>query len=142
MYMVTTLLAHGKVLYVGTMGGVVAMFDSMTQQLLSRLTWHNGKVRYLLVLPDQTKACICAEVPLERQTGGRGRATTAATHHQTSPATSAASPQHHSTLNSSTSYPLIASIGNGRRRYLAHEQPQERGRERGGEDVALLVWQS
>ena len=128
-YNVTTLLAHGKTLYVGTMSGIVALLDSETGHLLSCLAWHTGKVRFLLALPDTLRACISAEVPLDRSTTGRGKIS---------------SPSHNSSDAVSSSNPLIASIGNGRSRYSAVDQQvssRTRDRFRVHDDVTLLVWQ-
>ena len=108
------------------MSGIVALLDSETGQLLSCLAWHTGKVRFLLALPDTLRACISAEVPLDRSTTGRGKT-------------------HNSSDAVSSSNPLIASIGNGRRRYSAVDQQvssRTRDRFREHDDVTLLVWQS
>lgn len=132
-YNVNTLLAHDKVLFAGTMSGVVAMFDSMTRQLLSHLSWHSGKVRFLLALPDRIRACICAEVPLERKTGGR----------TTSPPPSPSIATSCDCVPLSRGRPLIASIGNGRRRYTAtNELEASYEKSQAHEDITLLVWQS
>lgn len=128
----TSLLAQGRKLFVGTLSGLVAVFDSQSFGLIARYSWHEGKVRSLLHLPEQVKTCICAEVPLmeeyqTRTSAGSGKST------------------HHDVC-------LIASIGNGRVKYGNEEKKDLENSigqsrrftwmTRNHEDINLLLWHS
>ena len=45
----------------------MGMVDSETCAVLRVFTWHQGKVRTLLVMPREVEACLCAEVPIVDQ---------------------------------------------------------------------------
>lgn len=134
---VNTLLAEGRRIIVGTHDGLVAIFDTESKHLLACYNWHEDKVRSLLVLPEQIRKSICAEVDINSKEDDSGE--TLATN--TQPANSQYIPN---TLNDG---PLIASIGNGRhrlstsRRSYGISRPQTRAT-RADQDITLLLWHS
>ena len=147
-YQVTSLLAQGRRLYVGTVSGLVAVFDSLTYNLLTHFLWHKGKVRSLLLLPEEIKACVCAEVAFK---GSENKPAFSNFERRGS----------HSSLGSLQDNPLfmpnpggklsmVASIGNGRRRYSCISKAErssslKRSMTTGvpvRDDVTLLLWNS
>ena len=140
---VTSLLAQGRRLYVGTLSGIVAAFDSQSLGLIARYSWHEGKVRSLLVLPEQVKSCLCAEVPLK--TESKQQHIPIATRHVNNKCYMS---------NSGYDLELIASIGNGRIKYNCTEEKKDLENSmsfhsrhfswmnKSHEDITLLVWHS
>lgn len=61
---VTSLLGHENQLYVGTLHGIVEVYDSESGDLLLQLSLHAGKVSRMLKLPAEVHQCICAELLL------------------------------------------------------------------------------
>ena len=152
-HQVNTILAEGRRLIVGTLDGLVAIFDSETRVVLSRFNWHEEKVRSLLLLPEQIRPSICAEV---------GISSTKSSSKDTPSSTNSGKPKTEQSLTTNTSdeephlknelflpnstaeTPLIASIGNGRRRMKIDEKIRQKGRgiTRYSEDITLLIWHS
>ena len=119
----------------------MAIFDSLTRTLLSSYRWHEEKVRSLLILPEQIKPSICAEVGVasdqSRDRDGLMR--------YSSYVKSSSADNKLYMPNKCSDGPLIASIGNGRRRMNVNETtPTKRRYTRGAEteDITLLLWHS
>lgn len=147
---VTSLLAQGRRLYVGTISGTVAVFDSQSFGLITNFTWHKGKVRTLLLLPEQVKSCVCVEVPFgveeDKVTRERSRS-----HIKSSLQTNSCFVQ-----NTNCNLSLVASIGNGRLKLVTEsktdttENSSTRSSRRAttlsmsvmNEDINLLIWHS
>ena len=144
---VTSLLAQGRRLYVGTLSGIVAVFDSMSFGLITQFSWHEGKVRSLLLLPEQIKACVCAEVPIveskDKTLSNQLRRCLSV------PLSQVINPCF--VPNIGTELSLVASIGNGRLKLLTKEEKEEVNMQpsrrftwmtRAHEDITLLMWHS
>ncbi len=119
----------------------MAIFDSLTRTLLSSYRWHEEKVRSLLILPEQIKPSICAEVGVASD---QPRDKDGLTRYSSYVKSSTADNKLYLPNNCSDG-PLIASIGNGRRRMTIHEAtPTKRRYTRGAgeEDITLLLWHS
>ena len=148
-YQVASLLGQGRRLYVGTVSGLVAVFDSMTYNLLTHFLWHKGKVRSLLLLPEEIKACVCAEVPFKGSESSKPAFSNF--ERRVSHATLAGSVQDNPLFmpNPGGKLAMIASIGNGRRKYSCAPKPEKNSsltRSLTGasvrDDVTLLLWNS
>jgi serine/threonine protein kinase/ankyrin repeat protein/GTPase SAR1 family protein len=126
---VTSLLAHGRRLYVGTLTGTVAVFDSLTCGLVTWFSWHQGKVRTLMLLPEEVKTCVCGEIPINE---GRRESQHALVSENS----------NHSTDNDHMEASLLASIGNGRTKLLTNQSPPRRMTRTNNEDITLLLWNS
>ncbi len=150
-HQVSTILAEGSRLIVGTLGGLVAIFDSETRHLLSRLNWHQEKVRTLLVLPNQIKPSICAEIGITMETSSPSNTfppdekRSSCAGNTTSTSSNGINKQF--ITSKTTQGPLLASIGNGRRRmnvnnnnYTRQHLQRPRINTRVGEDISLLIW--
>lgn len=146
-HQVTSLLAQSRRLYVGTLSGIVAIFDSMSFGLITQFSWHEGKVRSLLLLPEQIKACVCAEVPI---VGSKDRALSSQLKRSLSvPSSRVINPCF--IPNVGTELSLVASIGNGRLKLLTKEEKEEANTQpsrrftwmsHAHEDITLLMWHS
>ncbi len=150
------MVAKGVKLFVGTSGGVVGVFDSESVELLNVFSWHNEKVRTLLVMPKEMEACICNEIPFEsdhQNLAAKGPK------FQRGMSAFAYLENQHCIHNDEPDAVMLMSIGNGRRRYQVSEQSkQDRikifndaqhsiGRrptsmDKLGEDIVLLQWRS
>ena len=62
---VTAMIAAKTKIFVGTSGGKVAVLNSETKTFLVTYSWHEGKIYKLLLLPEESKPCICAEIPFK-----------------------------------------------------------------------------
>ena len=62
---VTTMTTVGKKIIVGTVSGEVVILNSEDMNILAACFWHKGEVEALLVIPEEVKPCICAEIPFE-----------------------------------------------------------------------------
>lgn len=154
-YQVTTLLAQGRRLYVGTVSGTVGVFDSQSFGLITNFTWHRGKVRTLLLLPEQVKGCVCAEVPkeeneLKREETLRLRSLLSSKTPSTTNITNTCFID-----NANANLSLVASIGNGRLKLIPEtggvdmeSSVVKRKRQTRlsmsfiNEDINLLIWHS
>ena len=142
----TTLTCDAHKLFVGMSAGIIAIFNSETVDLLKCFSWHDKKIRNLLVLPKQIEPCICAETPfldqdhvtvssssLEAQTTtpslGANAKREGATEDFSSNECFVPNPDPYSVM--------VASVGNGKVGYSV--QVQERSR---AEEVVLLTWKS
>jgi hypothetical protein len=138
-FQVTSLVASGRKILVGTTSGVVGIFDSETRSLLNALHWHKDKVRTLLVMPKEMEPCICSEIPLpekeEDSTHTSGVATPTTGSENSHGKTSRRPPKVQRGIsqfsyldnqfqihNPEPDAVMITSIGNGRRRYHVHKK--------------------
>ena len=133
---VTALTASGKKVIVGTDFGTVGIIDSEFGTVLHCLQWHAEKVRTLLLMPHQMEPCICSEIPLpEVDTPSFSKL-----HRQSRNVSDFSSePELVSLVENPYSLPneephrtMVASIGNGRKRFIDEGTT--------GNDVRLLVW--
>lgn len=148
-HQVNTLVADGRHLVVGTLDGLVAIFDSETRSVYARYSWHEEKVRSLLILPEQIRPSICAEVDISSKKTAINSSQKDKLSKFSSFVVNEPNSVSHNKLcidNKNSNGPLIASIGNGRRRmnvsktYSAHQRP--RTYTRVSEDITLLIWHS
>lgn len=63
---INAILAAERKIFVGTSCGKVVVLNSETKMFLVAYSWHEGKIDKLLLLPDETKPSICAEIPLNK----------------------------------------------------------------------------
>ena len=121
---VSSLLASGQYVYVGTTVGVIGVWSSEDAKMLECFHYHERKVRMLLKMPLQVSPCVCPEVPF---------------------------PKDKENINDDSVYNnsshLITSIGNGRKRLLPHSSSTsdkrrlQVGPQRRDDDICLLTWQ-
>lgn len=138
------MLAEGRRVIVGTHDGLVAILDTESRDLLACYNWHEDKVRSLLILPEEIRRSICAEVDINlKEDDSLGTALPV----------NSSSPISHPTNglfvpNTLVNQPLIASIGNGRhkmntRRNQRNSRPRANTRASGADqDITLLLWHS
>ena len=139
---VTSLLAQGRRLYVGTVSGIVAIFDSMSFILITHFSWHEGKVHSLLLLPEQIKACVCAEVPIVES---KDRTLSSPLKRCLSVPSSSQVTNPCFVPNIGTELSLVASIGNGHLKLLTKEEKKEANVQPlrcFRKDITLLMWHS
>ena len=137
---VTSLLAQGRRLYVGTVSGIVAIFDSISFGLITQFSWHEGEVHSLLLLPEQIKACVCAEVPIVES---KDRTLSSPLKRCLSVSSQVTNPCF--VPNIGTELSLVASIGNGHLKLLTKEEKEEANVQPlrcFRKDITLLMWHS
>ena len=113
--MVSSLLASGQFVYVGTSVGVIGVWSSEDARLLQKFHYHMHKVRMLLEMPLQVSACVCPEVPFLKDSD-------------------------YGDIKGSR---LITSIGNGHRKLLLHAgstSDSSHLQPRHDDDICLLTW--
>ena len=135
-------MTNQDLVYVGTISGYVVVLDSETVSLVTHYSWHEGKVRSLLLLPDNIKHCLCVEAPPITDRGGNKKPAAAFKFPKRqfgevySPMPAATHECYKPNLLAESN--LIASIGNGRRKLAvtaAKDQKQNK-------DITLLMWHS
>ena len=148
-HQVSTLLAQGRKLFIGTLSGVVAVFDSQSRSLITRYNWHEGKVRTLLPLPKQIKPCICAEVSMNTKQLDSSKVPKQLGRFVSHTVDRSTHDNPCYLPNEMDSTDLIASIGNGRRKMIVKEEGKPTKRFRShtwvperDEDITLLMWHS
>ena len=63
---VTAMTTAGKKIIIGAASGEVVILNSEERSVLAYYSWHKGEVEALLVMPEEIKPCICAEIPFEQ----------------------------------------------------------------------------
>ena len=109
---VSSLLASGPFVYVGTTVGVIGVWSSEDATLLQILHYHEHKVRMLLEMPLQVSPCVCPEVPFPKDNANDD-------------------------IRDSR---LITSIGNGHKKLLLHSSTTSDSRQRHDDGICLLTW--
>ena len=64
---ITCLLGCSGQIYIGTTEGTVIILSTEDGRLLKKFSLHANQVRVLLELPQIIKPCICAELPIEKE---------------------------------------------------------------------------
>lgn len=133
---VTALIASGKKVVVGTDFGTVGIIDSETGTVLHCLQWHTEKVRTLLLMPTEMEPCICSEIPLPESESSSFSQVHKSIVRQpqitVDPEFVSLVENPYSVPNSEPERTMVASIGNGRRQFIAEDTA--------GSDVRLLAW--
>ena len=166
----STLVAHGRKVIVGTTNGTVGIFDSESCALLNSFTWHSAKVRTLLVMPKEIEPCVCAEIPLptrEDQELSSLPSNHTSRYPRRNPVPTPQGALSVSFMSNPMFIPnpnpdsvMVTSIGNGRKRFIVNEPTKEErlkifdnavknmsqrttfSQPRSGEDVCLLTWRT
>ena len=112
-------MCTGKKVLAGTSVGMVLVIDSEDIHYLPHcFQWHKDRVLKLLTMPQEMKACVCAEIPFPKDREEK---------------------TDQDTCGAPLENPLIASMGHGRVRYHSHTEGEEEEAE-GEKQITLLTW--
>lgn len=139
-------MTNEDLVYVGTISGYVAVLDSETVSLVTQYSWHEGKVRSLLLLPDTIRHSLCAEVPpttdVTNNKPGLPKRQFGEVFSPMPPPDTHECYKQNLLVNKS----LVASIGNGRKKQTVMEKdlkpPEGSLKQVINRDITLLMWHS
>lgn len=116
---ITCLLSCSDQICIGTTEGTVVILSAENGRLLQKFSLHANQVRVLLELPQITKPCICAELPIKteyslKQTVSHGEMPMQDKSFILPKRATSTRDKHKMSMKLNTnSHPLFASIGDG-----------------------------